>query len=60
MVQKGAQEAFEVATKNLDEAVGAIAKKNPNDGDLLSFTDAVRNNLRGARKMNLVKVCLII
>ena len=26
-VQKGAQEAFEVASKNLDEAVSAIAKK---------------------------------
>ena len=54
-VQKGAQEAFEVASKNLDEAVGAIARKNPNDGDLLTFTDAVRNNITAARKGELGK-----
>ena len=48
-VQKGAQEAFEVATKNLDEAVSAIARKNPNDADLLNLTDGVRNNITVAR-----------
>ena len=54
-VQKGAQEAFEVATKNLDEAVSAIARKNPNDTDLLSLTDLVRNNITAARRGELGK-----
>ena len=48
-VQKGAQEAFEVATKNLDEAVGAIAKKNPSDGDIRSITDNILGNIKAIR-----------
>jgi len=54
-VPKGAQEAFEVASKNLNETVAAIARKNPNDRDLVTLTDAVRNNISAARKGELGK-----
>jgi len=48
-VQKGAQEAFEVATKNLDESVKAIARKNPNDSDIVSITDNILGNIKAIR-----------